>query len=212
MPPRPPPACWKRSFPFSCGPAALGCVLVTLGWMPSGDGVGDDLEIWRESTAVACPGANPIGLALAAERRGFTSAVRLSGLRPWLRAHIQSGHGFSRLAAYAAIERVLVRECAGAQVPILRSEGPPRELEAGLLLVTATAGRSTERDPHWVGPLPTPDGLEISDPLRSVACRSDRSHREWWEKSGFEETRSRVTVAHRMLPSKPRSPVAVRPH
>ena len=194
------PTCWKQSFPFSCGPAALGSVLVTLGWKPSGDRVREELEIWRESTAVACPGAHPFGLALAVVRRGFTSGVRVSGPRPWLWAHIRSGHAFSRLEAYAAVERYLLERCADARVPILRSEGPPRKLEAGLLLVTAHAGRSAERDPHWIGLLPTSDGLWIADPLRPTAYRSNRSPREWWETSGFEGTRSWVGIR---LPSEP---------
>lgn len=212
MTPEPLPTCWKQSFPFSCGPAALGSVLVPLGWKPSRDRVREELEIWRESTAVACPGAHPFGLALAAVRRGFTSAVRVSGPRPWLWHHIRSEHAYSQLASYTAIERALLRQCAETEVPILRSDRPPRNPEAGLLLVTAHAGRSAERDPHWIGLLPTSDGLWISDPLRPAAYRSDRSPREWWEKSGFEETRSWVAVRHRILPLKPRSPIAVRPH
>jgi hypothetical protein len=206
------PICWKQSFPFSCGPAALGSVLVTLGWKPSGDRVREEREIWRESTAVACPGAHPFGLALAAGRRGFTSEVRVSGPRPWLWAHVRSGHAFSQLAAYTAIERYLLRQCAETHVPILCSDGPPRKLEAGLLLVTAHSRRNAERDPHWIGLLPTTDGLWIADPLRRAAYRSNRSPQEWWETSGFEETRSWVAVRDRTPPSKQSPHLAAKRH
>jgi hypothetical protein len=212
MTPQPLATCWKQSFPFSCGPAALGSVLVTLGWKPSRDRVREELEIWRESTAVACPGAHPFGLALAAVRRGFASRVRVSGPRPWLWAHIRSGHSFPRLALYMAVERDLLRQCAETHIPFLRSEGPPRKFEAGLLLVTAQAGRSADQDPHWIGLIPASDGLWIADPLRPAAHRSNRSSREWWEASGFEGTRSWVTIRPRTSPFE-QSPrvVAVKP-
>ncbi len=212
MIPKPLPICWRQSFPFSCGPAALGSVMVNLGWKQPGDGMSDELEIWRESTAVACPGAHPFGLALAAARRGFTSGVRVSGPRPWLWAHIRSGHAFSRLAAYAAIERYLFRQCADAQVPILRSDGPPPKPEVGLLLVTAHARRSADRDPHWIGLLPTSDGLWIVDPLGPAAYRSNQSPREWWETSGFEETRSWVSIRNRTPLSKQCPRIATKPY
>jgi hypothetical protein len=207
------PTCWRQSFPFSCGPAALGSVLVTLGWKQSRDRVREELEIWRESTAVACPGAHPLGLALAAVHRGFTSGVRVSGPRPWLWDHIRSEHSFPRLALYTAVERDLLRQCADAHVPILRSDGPPRKPEFGLLLVTAHAGRSEERDPHWIGLIPTSDGLWIADPLYPTAYRSNRPPLEWWETSGFEGTRSWVIVRPRTSPFEqgPRT-VAVMPH
>jgi hypothetical protein len=197
------PTCWKQSFPFTCGPAALGSVMATLGWDRSGDRVRAELEIWRESTAVACPGAHPLGLALAAVRRGFASGVRVSGPRPWLWDHVRSNHSFSRLALYRAVDQDLLRQCADAHVPILRSDGPPQPPEFGLLLVTVRAGRSGERDPHWIGLMPTSDGLWIADPLHPTAYRSSRSPLEWWETSGFEGTRSWVTVRRRTSPVAP---------
>jgi hypothetical protein len=191
---------WSQSFPFSCGPAALGGVLSSLGWRTRPDRRLAEIEIWRESTALACPGAHPLGLALAAQRRGFAVEVRWSGPRPWLWAHIRSRHAFFRLRDYVRVETSLARQCANAGVSVRRGDLPPGRSEAGLLLSTASEATDSERDPHWVGLLPKSGGFLVLDPLRRAPYRSSRSLSGWWEASGFEETRSWVGVRPRSPP------------
>ena len=188
------PTLWKQSFPFSCGPAALGSVLVSLGWRPSGDPTREEVEMWRESTAVACPGAHPFGLALAARRRGFGCGAVVSGPRPWLWSHIRSGHAIAQRREYAAIERRLESQCGDHAVAIRGSTPANRAAGPGLLLVSAREEPGAQPDPHWVGILPAPDGLWILDPLRSSAYRSHRPFSEWWARSGFEGTRTWIAI------------------
>lgn len=210
------PLLWKQSFPFSCGPAALGSVLSGLGWPTPRDRKREEVEIWRESTAVACPGAHPYGLALSARRRGFLANVFISGPRPWLWGHIRRGHATSERLEYTAIEQRLATQCRGHRVRTRWPGAPPPGRRAGLLLVTAREEPGAPPDPHWIGLLPASHGVWVVDPLRSGAYRSARSAAEWWRHSGFEGTRAWVSLrapsalAHpgptRSRPRSPRAP------
>ncbi len=184
---------WPQSFPFSCGPAALGSVLTSLGWSPAGPRVEEEIEIWRESTAVACPGAHPLGLALAAERRGFRAVVRTSGPSPWLWHHIRTRHSPLPRAAYRRIEDDLFRRCQHRGIPVETSVEPPSPGEVGLLLTTARRTGGETPDPHWIALIPREGTLQVVDPLRRVPRRSARPLSDWWSDSGFEGTRSWIS-------------------
>ncbi|TNA16088.1 hypothetical protein EMF73_33800, partial [Klebsiella pneumoniae] len=87
-PPRSPTRFWPQHSPFTCGPAALGNVLQQIARHRPPDVTAEEIQIWRESTALVCPGSHPLGLALAAVRRGSSAVVQISGPRPWLWRHI----------------------------------------------------------------------------------------------------------------------------
>jgi len=206
---------WTQSYPFSCGPAALGSMLTTLGWTSSRGRSAEELALWREVTAVACPGAHPLGLALAARRRGFSSEVRIDGTRPWLGDHIRSAHHMLRPRDYSRVEGYLLRECEELGIPVRWGAVSPRESTTCLLLV-AERGRSTSGpDPHWVGLIPTVNGVWVSDPLRRRRYPSRRSLAEWWDNSGFDGTKSWVGIwksdATHPTPGVPNPAVGTRP-
>jgi Peptidase_C39 like family len=190
----PPNRHWIQSFPFSCGPAALGSVLTALDWTSSRGRPAEQLTLWREVTAVACPGAHPLGLALAARRRGFSSEVRVDGARPWLNEHSQRSHRLLRSRDYSRVERYLLRECQDLGIPVRWGAVSPREAQACLLLVTNHGRPAAEPDPHWVGLVPSVKSVWVSDPLRRRPYRSRRSLREWWDVSGFDGTKSWVGI------------------
>ena len=185
---------WPQSLPFSCGPSALGSVLTALGWSPGRGRLEEELAIWRESTAVGCPGTHPFGLALAAAQRGFRAEVRTVGPRPWLWHHIRSQHRSLSLRQYRAIEAALARGCRRAGVR-LAGRGMPRRAEgAGLLLTCAPSRIVHDTDPHWIGLVPGKDSMVVMDPLRTREYRSDRSVRDWWNNSGFDGTRTWISL------------------
>lgn len=188
------PRLWRQSFPFTCGPAALGTVLCGLGWRSPQPQSSEELRIWRESTAVVCPGAHPLGLACAAHERGFEASVTLAGPPSWLWGHIRTKHGFRRRGDYAAVERSLARQCARFSIPVRRSGRPPRLGDGGVLLTPGGTPGDSDEDPHWVGLLLSRRGLLVADPLRRGVVRSSRSFLDWWETSGFQGTRSYVAV------------------
>ncbi len=185
---------WPQSFPFSCGPSALASVLTALGWSPTQDRLREELEIWRESTAVGCPGTHPFGLALAAARRGFLAEVRTVGPRPWLWHHIRSEHRFLSLRQYREVERFLADDCRRAGVRLIGGKTPPRGQRAGVLLTQVASRTVHDTDPHWIGLVPRESSVIVMDPLRASEYRSDRAIPDWWEASGFAGTKSWVEL------------------
>jgi hypothetical protein len=68
----------RQNTPFTCGPAALMMAMsaVSKKYMPSQN---EELHIWREATTIFMSsghgGSHPIGLALAAQQRGFKAEI-----------------------------------------------------------------------------------------------------------------------------------------
>jgi hypothetical protein len=184
-----PPVVFRQTLPFTCGPAALLSVLISSGASGSGLGRGvAEVDLWRESTAVACPGSHPLGLALAAERRGFRARLAWQGSRPWLWSHIRSEHALLRKSDYLRIETAWLDECQrhGTLTP---SPFAPCE-GGGLLLVTASGPKGSDRlDPHWVGLWKGPRGVYLLNPLRKAPQPCPESAEELWSRSGFQGTR-----------------------
>ena len=185
---------WTQSLPFTCGPAALGSVLTTLGWSPARGRLEEELAIWRESTAVACPGTHPFGLALAAARRGFRADVRTDGPRPWLWHHVRSQHRSLSLRQYREVEESLAADCRRVGVHLEARNISPTAGETGLLLTYVPSRVGHDADPHWIGLVPVQNSVGVMAPLRKHEYRSERSVREWWNASGFEGTRTWVAL------------------
>ena len=76
---------YQQRTSFSCGPAALMMAMAGLkpGYKP---GLSEELEIWREATTIFMTsghgGCHPLGLALAAKRRGFNAEVWINQRQP----------------------------------------------------------------------------------------------------------------------------------
>ncbi len=214
MAPRASPSFWHQSFPFTCGAAALASVLGHLGWQPTRPRIEEELELWRESTAIACPGTHPFALALAAERRGFRAEVFYAGARPWLWPHIRDRHGGVATEGYRMIEKDLERQCTDAEVPIHEGAPSGRSRAAGLLLTSAQEEAGADPDPHWVGLWTRDADSLVADPLREAPYRSPRSFEQWWDGSGFAETRCWISLSRRSgstAAAEPRTPAAARP-
>jgi len=188
------PVVFCQTLPFTCGPAALLSVLASSGG--AGHGPGSELaeiDLWRESTAVACPGAHPMGLALAAERRGFVVHLTWEGPSPWLWSHIRSQHALLRRGDYLRIETSWRGECQRHGI-LTPSRSVPCEGD-GLLLVKAGGPKGANRsDPHWVGRWEGPRGAYLLDPLRSKPRPYSSSPQELWSRSGFEGTRCWISL------------------
>ena len=193
---RPSTRFWPQHSPFTCGPAALGNVLQQIARYRPPDLAAEEIRIWRESTALVCPGSHPLGLALAAVRRGSLVAVEMSGPRPWLWRHILSEHGGSgALRIYRAAEDRLRRECKERGIRVRSYREVPGRVgsRAGLLLVDARSVGARRSDPHWVGLVSRGRDLQVFDPLRQSPYRSERSLDDWKRRAGFQE--SKVWIA-----------------
>lgn len=191
----------RQTLPFTCGPAALLSVLASCGTgVHRAQGNLQEIELWRESTAVACPGSHPLGLALAAERRGLRARLVWEGPRPWLWSHIRSHHGLLRRSDYLRIETAWMED--GQRRGILARSGPVPCEGSGLLLVEVRGPKGSDRsDPHWVGCWEGPRGAYLLNPLRTVPTPSTRSPEELWQHSGFEGTRCWISLEPRQRTS-----------
>ena len=96
-----PPVAENRSIPwlsqstaFTCGPAALMMAISSLAedYEPSQQ---EELQIWREATTIFMTsghgGSHPVGLALAADKRGFEAEVWLNRETPLFIDSVRSG-------------------------------------------------------------------------------------------------------------------------
>jgi len=75
----------RQSTPFTCGPAALMMAMSSVSgqYVPSRH---EELQIWREATTIFMTsghgGCHPLGLALAAQQRGFRAEVWINTRKP----------------------------------------------------------------------------------------------------------------------------------
>jgi len=187
----------SQTLPFTCGPAALLSVLGSLGAVahPTGGHLAE-IDLWRETTAVACPGSHPLGLALAAERRGLRARLVWEGSRPWLWSHIRSQHALLRKGDYQRIEAAWIDE--GRRLGVLDEPGPVPCEGAGLLLMEVKGPKGSHRsDPHWVGRWEGSQGTYLLNPLGRAPEPGIRSPEELWSRSGFEGTRCWISLEPR---------------
>lgn len=83
--PYPPTPWYQQSTHFTCGPASLMMAMASLDdkIIPNQE---LELDIWREATTIFMTsghgGCHPIGLALAAQKRGFSAKVYVSSRKP----------------------------------------------------------------------------------------------------------------------------------
>ncbi|MHB1435755.1 MAG: peptidase C39 family protein [Thermoplasmata archaeon] len=207
-PPASRPVVVGQTLPFTCGPAALLSVLASSG--APGRGPARELaeiDLWRESTAVACPGAHPLGLALAAERRGFRVHLAWEGGRPWLWSHIRARHALLRKGEYRRIETVWLEEAQRRGI-LAPSRLAPCEGD-GLLLVAAGGPKGSDRsNPHWVGRWKGPRGVYLLNPLRKTPQPCVRSPEDLWRRSGFEGTRCWISLEPKRTARADRNPGA----
>ena len=155
-----------------------------------------EINLWRETTAVACPGSHPLGLALAAERRGLRARLVWEGSRPWLWSHIRSQHALLRKSDYQRIEAVWMDE--GRRLGVLNEPGAGPCEGAGLLLMEVPGQQGSDRsDPHWVGRWECSEGAYLLNPLGRAPEPDIRSPEELWSRSGFEGTRCWISLGPR---------------
>ncbi|MDH5424317.1 MAG: GNAT family N-acetyltransferase/peptidase C39 family protein [Gammaproteobacteria bacterium] len=76
---------YQQTTPFTCGPASLMMAMAGLSSTYQSS-LSEELQIWREATTIYMTsghgGCHPIGLALAARRRGFNAEVWINQQQP----------------------------------------------------------------------------------------------------------------------------------
>lgn len=147
---------YAQTLDFTCGPAAL--IMALKAHRPEVKyGRRNELRIWREATTIfmtsGTGGCGPFGLAVAAHRRGFAPAVRVSDDGVQLSDTVRDPE---KKEVMRVVQADMLAELEKAHVPVVY--GPLRlaELEEAfddgaipLVLVSSWAIYQT-RTPHWV--------------------------------------------------------------
>ncbi|MEP0071928.1 MAG: peptidase C39 family protein [Marinomonas sp.] len=151
------PLSWlAQGTPFTCGPASLQMVLSAL----SSDyqaTPNDELEIWREATTIFMTsghgGCHPMGLALAAQKRGLTAEVWLSEEGPLF---VDSVRDELKKEVITRVHKSFAQQCESSHISVHYSVMPLEQLirsfDAGALaiILISTFRMDGKKSPHWV--------------------------------------------------------------
>jgi len=147
---------YAQSTPFTCGPASLMMAMNHLDSAQPLDRV-REIQLWREATTVYMTtgpgGTSPLGLALAAWRRGFEAQVWVSHLKP---AFIDSVRVKEKRQVMIDVHNQFLEEARHAgmavcQRAIMTSEVAGLHKEGWQILVLISTWRlNRNKAPHWV--------------------------------------------------------------
>jgi ribosomal protein S18 acetylase RimI-like enzyme len=151
------PLSWlAQGTPFTCGPASLQMVLSAL--HPEYQATpNDELEIWREATTIFMTsghgGCHPMGLALAAQKRGLSAEVWLSEEGPLF---VDSVRNELKKDVIARVHTSFAEQCESSSLPVHYSVMPLEQLisafDSGSLaiILISTFRMDGKKSPHWV--------------------------------------------------------------
>ncbi|WP_421853621.1 peptidase C39 family protein [Marinomonas sp.] len=142
--------------PFTCGPASLQMVLSSM--HPDYQATpNDELEIWREATTIFMTsghgGCHPMGLALAAKKRGLSADVWLSEEGPLF---VDSVRNELKKNVITRVHESFAQQCEEADVPLHYTAMPLEQLieafdEGALAIILISTFRMDgKKSPHWV--------------------------------------------------------------
>ncbi|MBN7798683.1 GNAT family N-acetyltransferase/peptidase C39 family protein [Parahaliea mediterranea] len=141
---------------FTCGPAALMMAMAGLpgGYRPSPE---DEIQLWREATTVFMTsghgGCHPLGLALAAHRRGFASEAWINIEGPLF---LEGVRDENKKRVMRIAHRQFVEQCAAARIPVRHADIDQGQLTerfqagANILILISTYRLDNMKAPHWV--------------------------------------------------------------
>ena len=141
---------------FTCGPAALMMGMAALSPQQTMS-MSEELGIWRESTTIYMMaghgGCSPVGLALAAIRRGYSAATYLSSTET---PFIDSVRDEDKKQVIEQVHQDFLHQLAEQAAPVHYTNITQVELEAALeqghvpLVLISTYRFDHKKTPHWV--------------------------------------------------------------
>jgi ribosomal protein S18 acetylase RimI-like enzyme len=147
---------YQQTTEFTCGPAAL---LMAMGSLDNSTELSQshELALWREGTTIFMTsghgGCHPFGLALAANKRGFTSEVIVNTSEPLFLDGVRSDNKKSVLAT---VHQQFVEGIAAANISVTQKDVELTDIENWLsqgfsvLLLISTYRFDGKKSPHWV--------------------------------------------------------------
>lgn len=147
---------YRQNTAFTCGPAAL---MMAMGGLDSSykPVLSDELEIWRESTTIFMTsghgGCHPLGLALAAKKRGYDAEVWISQHEPLFTEGVRSEE---KKAIIATVHNEYVKQSKVAGITIHYTNINQSTLIAACkqgaipVVLISTYRMDRKKAPHWV--------------------------------------------------------------
>lgn len=145
-----------QTTPFTCGPASLMMAMAGLdpGYQPTPL---EEIEIWREATTIYMTsghgGCHPLGLALAARRRGFRPEVWVNLEGPLF---LEGVRDEDKKRVMTLAHDSFVAQCQTAGIPVHHREVDQQQLVeafdagANVLVLISTYRLDSKKAPHWV--------------------------------------------------------------
>ncbi|MBU2237307.1 MAG: peptidase C39 family protein, partial [Gammaproteobacteria bacterium] len=205
--------------PFTCGPASLQMVLSSMHPDYQATPI-DELEIWREATTIFMTsghgGCHPMGLALAAKKRGLSADVWLSEDGPLF---VDSVRNELKKNVITRVHESFAQQCEDVGVPLHYSAMPLAQLieafddGALAIILISTFRMDGKKSPHWVvmsgydehcilvhDPDLDDDKKLPDDPPSPLDCQYVPIARDEFEKmSRFGQSRLQATVVLKRL-------------
>jgi ribosomal protein S18 acetylase RimI-like enzyme len=148
---------YQQTTEFSCGPAALMMAMAGLDSTLVLDR-GLEIDLWREATTIYMTrghgGCHPLGLALAASRRGYQAEVFINTTEPLFLDGVRSDYKKSVLNLVH--QRFLEEARATQAVALHHKEITQGQVQAwlekgyGVVIMISTYRLDGKKAPHWV--------------------------------------------------------------
>lgn len=141
---------------FTCGPA---CLMMLMAGIEPGTQLNQSLELdlWREATTVFMTsghgGCHPLGLALAAQTRGFGVEVQMSHTSPLFLEGVRSAH---KKEVLTLVHEQFLERSVAKGIPIacepLSAARIEERLRAGdsVMVMISSYRLNGDKAPHWV--------------------------------------------------------------
>lgn len=145
-----------QSTEFTCGPASLMMAMTALdpAYEPSHR---EEIRLWRESTTVFMTsghgGCHPLGLAVAATRRGFAAEVWVSQEGPLFLEGVRDP---VKKRVMQEVHESFVEDIVSSSIPVHYEMLDQQYLEdrfsagANILILISTYRMNQKKAPHWV--------------------------------------------------------------
>ncbi len=147
---------YRQTTTFTCGPAALIMAMAGIDHLITLD-QNLELDIWREATTIFMTsghgGCHPLGLALAAHRRGFNAEVCMTHTKPLFLKGVRSQH---KKEILTVVHQQFLDRSKEAGIPIYCASVTVSKIEKWLsagyavIVLISSYRMSGDKAPHWV--------------------------------------------------------------
>lgn len=147
---------YQQTTDFSCGPASLMMAMAGINRQYRPNQL-DELDIWREATTIFMTsghgGCHPIGLALAAQKRGYHASVYINQQGPIFTEGVRRS---DKREIMSTVHEQFVQKAKHHNLPIVYGDIRQDDIEqwlnqhASVLTLISTYRMDGKKSPHWV--------------------------------------------------------------